>query len=177
METIQLKLKIKPLTIPGGIINLKVKDHLPGPHSVTCECGNNFAAFRKKDDENSNYTAFRNSIQMLARSFMRKSGIIRPLAGALCIDIIIGVKRPQYHFNDDGIIEDYKYRTPMKLPAYYRIMESVTKALHGVTFTDMKQIDKASFSRVYRETDCVEIIIKEVNPSDIDPDIKQLELF
>ena len=177
MEEIKIKLNIRPLTFPNQVKTRQVKDSFPGPMCATCKCGNHFASFKMEPP--TEFEAFRNAIQVATRQFMVKNGIIRPLAGLLMIDVTVGFQRPLKHYDkaDNSLLDEYRYRAPMVLPAYYRILESVTKSLYGVAFTDMKQISDCGFHRVYRESHCIEIVIKEVNPSDIDGNIKQMELF
>ena len=175
MDTIKVQLNIRPLSHPSGIKNIKIREPIPGPNAITCDCGLNYAAFPQ--DPGEAFNAFKSSLQMAVRNHMKRNGLIKPLSGALEFELLIGVARPEYHFDSDGIKQNYQYRVPMKLPAFYKLLESTAKALYGVAFTDMKQIAKSSFSRVYRQKDLIEITITEVNPSDVDPDIKQLNLF
>ena len=177
MQEIKITIKIRPQTFPTGIKTRNVKDSFNGPMCVTCTCGKHYASFKMDPDKD--FNAFRNSLQIAARTFMMQNGIIRPLAGAIALDVQTGVQRPLSHFDTATgvILEDYKYRLPMKLPAFYRIMESAAKCLYGVAFTDMKQVVSSTFSRVYRDCHCIEVTIREVNPSEIDGTIKQLELF
>lgn len=175
MEKIDIFVKIRPLTYPSGVKVIRIKDPLPGPHCISCECGLNYAAFKMKP--NTDFEAFQNSLQILARNYMKKNGLIKPLTGPISFEVVVGCQRPLYHFDSGGIIQDYQYRVPMKLPAFYRILESTSKALYGVAFNDMKQVATSKFSRVYRENDSLHITLREVNPSDVDSEIKQMELF
>jgi len=108
----------------------------------------------------------------------------RLFSGLIRVDVVIYWKRPDKHFQSDGMKKgEFIDDSPIQDPPVFEIGRGIATAMERKVYYDTNQIDHADIRKVWGERSHVtEIKVSQVRPRDIDdrlmglPEQMELEL-
>ena len=105
---------------------------------------------------------FKASLHLLAQDAVQKKNG-KPLEGAVCLVLTIGVAMPQSMSKKQrALVEDGKL-FPTKKPDVDNMLKAVMDALNGVVYFDDKQVVSVTVRKYYTEMDGLVVNVWEVN--------------
>jgi Holliday junction resolvase RusA-like endonuclease len=160
------------------MIRLQVHSiHAKGDPSYAWTPGQVYAPVKRYS---ANLHAYIEALQLAGKRAMHYEQ--RLMDGPVAIDITIAVRRPQSHYRADGKVKECQVcALPTQWPSTHLAARAVIEALEKVIYEDAVQVAKVDVCKVWRESAGTTVLIKEVNPREVDPELsdypEQLELL
>ena len=162
------------------IFNTPCKEPGRGSGAVECDCGQHFVASMR--DPETEYHAFVDAVSRSAAAAMERIGEPAPFAGGTRLSVVLTVKRPQHHYNqndrDRGLSQKGLDSQPTGSPSMNRVLEPIEAGLSGIAVDNRNQFTSYDGTKkVYGETDSITCTVTTTRAGEVSGNDDQPELF
>jgi len=120
------------------------------------------------------YLEWKEAVRAEAKKVMQHRP--RLLSGTLSLEAIFTWKRPKDHYTAHGVIKEHHlFTSPCQWPLNHELLRGAIDSVLNVVIADVKDLAGGIKStKVWGPTGGAEIVIRNVDPRDIDPKLQAL---